>query len=100
MWKMAEKVRVETESADDDGFTDRALVSVIVDVMQLAQSVERVKITVFAIARERGIETPAEKATGTSRVTRGLACFAPIALIMPSAIDLPRWLDLVHLVLG
>ncbi len=42
---------------NDDGFTERVLMSMIVDISQLAEGVERIKIQVFALAMERGIAT-------------------------------------------
>jgi len=41
---------------DNEGFTERVLLSMVFDVTQLADNVERLKVQVFALARERGIE--------------------------------------------
>lgn len=40
------------------GFTQRVLMSLIIDVTCLAENVERVKVQVFAMARENGIAIP------------------------------------------
>lgn len=40
------------------GFTQRVLMSLVVDVTCLAENVERVKVQVFAMARENGIAIP------------------------------------------
>ncbi|MGX9443838.1 hypothetical protein ACWX0K_14850 [Nitrobacteraceae bacterium UC4446_H13] len=40
------------------GFTQRVLMSLIIDVTCLAENVERVKVQVFAMARENGIPIP------------------------------------------
>lgn len=42
------------------GFTQRVLMSLVVDMICLAESVERTKVQVFAIARENGIAVPRE----------------------------------------
>jgi hypothetical protein len=44
--------------ASDDGFTERVLLSLVMDISLLHESVERVRVQVFALARERGIEPP------------------------------------------
>jgi hypothetical protein len=50
---------VSTGDANDTdaGFTERVLLSLVVDISILHESVERVKVQVFALARERGIKT-------------------------------------------
>lgn len=40
-------------------FTKRVLLSLIVDVSEMVESVERTKIQIFAIAEEHGIQIPA-----------------------------------------
>lgn len=40
------------------GFTQRVLMSLIIDVTCLAENVERVKVQVYAMARENGIAIP------------------------------------------
>lgn len=40
------------------GFTQRVLMSLIIDVTCLAENVERVKVQVYAMARENGIAVP------------------------------------------
>ena len=40
-------------------FTTRVLLSLIVDINQLVETVERTKVAVFALAQEHGIEIPA-----------------------------------------
>ncbi|MBN9007328.1 MAG: hypothetical protein J0H40_18180 [Rhizobiales bacterium] len=42
-------------------FTTRVLMSLVVDVSQLAESVERVKAQVFAMAKENGVALPTEE---------------------------------------
>jgi hypothetical protein len=39
------------------GFTERVLLSLVVDISILHESVERVKVQVFALAREHGVKT-------------------------------------------
>lgn len=45
----------KTEEAD---FTQRVLMSLVVDVQALAENVERVKAQVFVAARENGVNIP------------------------------------------
>jgi hypothetical protein len=53
------KSAVVTEGRDSDtDFTDRVLLSLVFDVTCLAENVERVKVQVFALAKERGIKPP------------------------------------------
>lgn len=51
------------EVGDEDnatvGFTERVLMSMVVDISQLAENVERVKVQVFTLAREHGVVPPA-----------------------------------------
>jgi len=44
----------ETDQSGDD-LTERVLMSLVFDVTCLAKNVERVKVQVFALAREHGI---------------------------------------------
>lgn len=46
----------EYTSGSEDGFTERVLLSLVVDISNLVSTVERVKIQVFTLAREHGIE--------------------------------------------
>jgi hypothetical protein len=41
----------------DDGFTQRVIMSLVFDITTLAEGVERIKVQVFAMAKERGIST-------------------------------------------
>ena len=45
------------EPVEDDGFTERVLMSMIVDISMLHESVQRIKVQVFALAKEKGIVT-------------------------------------------
>lgn len=51
-------VVIGDEDAADDGFTQRVLMSLVVDITCLAENVERVKVQVFAMARENGVHIP------------------------------------------
>lgn len=53
-------VVVGDEDEATAGFTQRVLMSLVVDVTCLAENVERVKVQVFAMARENGIPIPRE----------------------------------------
>jgi hypothetical protein len=53
-------VVVGDESDAEAGFTQRVLMSLVVDVTCLAQNVERVKVQVMALARENGVPIPSE----------------------------------------
>jgi hypothetical protein len=44
--------------ADESTFTQRVLMSLIVDVMYLAKDFERMKVQVMALARENGVRIP------------------------------------------
>lgn len=44
----------------DDGFTQRVLMSLVVDILCLLENVERVKVQVFAMAKENGVHIPKE----------------------------------------
>ena len=44
----------------DAGFTQRVLMSLVVDVLCLLETVERVKVQVFAMANENGVHIPKE----------------------------------------
>lgn len=46
------------ESAALAGFDERVLLSVVVDLMQLDQTVERLKIQVNTLAKAKGIRVP------------------------------------------
>lgn len=51
-------VVIGDEAEAEVGFTQRVLMSLVVDVTCLAENVERVKVQVFAMARENGIALP------------------------------------------
>lgn len=51
------RVVIGDEDADV-GFTQRVLMSLVVDVTCLAENVERVKVQVFAMAKENGVFIP------------------------------------------
>lgn len=57
--KSSEVVKNGQQDVEID-FTDRVLLSLVFDVTCLAKDVERVKVQVFAMAKERGIEPPKE----------------------------------------
>lgn len=46
------------DADDTAGFTKRMLLSAVVDVSQLAENVERIKVTVFTLAKAHGIVPP------------------------------------------
>lgn len=55
------KSRVVIGDEDADvGFTQRVLMSLVVDVTYLTENVERVKVQVFALAKENGVHVPKE----------------------------------------
>jgi hypothetical protein len=41
-----------------DGFTERVLMSLVMDISQLEETVERVRVQVTTLAREKGIKIP------------------------------------------
>jgi hypothetical protein len=47
------------KKSNDDGFIERVLMSLIMDLESLSEVVERTRIQVFVLAKERGIEVPA-----------------------------------------
>lgn len=51
-------VLVGDQDEAEVGFTQRVLMSLIIDVTCLAENVERVKVQVYAMARENGIAIP------------------------------------------
>lgn len=54
-------VVVETDDSDDAAeFTQRVLLSLVVDISCLAENVERVKVQVMAMARANGISSPVD----------------------------------------
>ena len=53
-------VSVGTGVGNDDGFTDRVLMSLVLDISQLAENVEQIKVKVFTMAKARGIVPPQE----------------------------------------
>lgn len=55
--KKSPVLTVGDEGTAIEGFTERVLLSLVVDISLLHESVERVKVQVFALARERGINT-------------------------------------------
>jgi hypothetical protein len=57
--KQERKSRVVVGDEDIEvGFTQRVLMSLVVDVTYLAENAERVKVQVFAMARENGVHIP------------------------------------------
>jgi len=54
--KKSEETGAEADSLD--GFTKRMLLSLVFDVSQLAENVERVKVVVFTAAKAHGIVPP------------------------------------------
>lgn len=46
------------QKADETAFTQRMLMSVVVDVACLAENVERVKTQIYALAIENGVAIP------------------------------------------
>lgn len=52
------QVIIGDETGSVEGFTERVLLSLVVDISLLHESVERVRVQVFALAREHGIEAP------------------------------------------
>jgi hypothetical protein len=57
--RMDKKVSVSVGDEDDmAGFTQRVLMSLVLDVTYLAKNVERVKVQVMALARENGVPIP------------------------------------------
>jgi hypothetical protein len=42
----------------DDGFTERVLMSLVMDITQLEETVERVKVQVITLAKEKGVSVP------------------------------------------
>jgi hypothetical protein len=47
------------KKSNDDGFTERVLMSLIMDVNALAETEERIRVQIFTLAKERGIKIPA-----------------------------------------
>lgn len=41
-----------------EGMTERVLMSIVVDISQLHETVERIRIQVFALAKQAGITPP------------------------------------------
>ena len=56
--KRTRVVVMGNEHEATDGFTERVLLSLVVDISLLHESVERVRVQVMALAREHGIESP------------------------------------------
>lgn len=60
--KRSRTAKTKTLSIGDedaaDGFTERVLLSAVLDISQLAKTVERVKVQVFTLAKEKGIKVP------------------------------------------
>lgn len=48
----------KTSPVIETDFTERVLMSLLFDVSKLDKSVERIKVQVYALAREHGIDTP------------------------------------------
>jgi len=41
-----------------DGFTERVLMSLVMDISQLEETVERVRVQVTTLAKEKGLKVP------------------------------------------
>jgi hypothetical protein len=52
---VTDKKNDRRQDEHEEDVTDRLLLSLVFDVSQLAENVERVKVQVFAIAKERGL---------------------------------------------
>ena len=50
--------KISSMVEDTAGFTQRMLMSMVLDLSCLAKDVERVKVQVFALARENGVPLP------------------------------------------
>lgn len=48
---------VSRESNNNEDFTERVLLSLVVDISLLHESVERVRVQVYALAKQHGIES-------------------------------------------
>jgi hypothetical protein len=53
----SQKVEVGSEADSVDGFTKRILLSLVVDVMELRKTTERMQVQVFTLAKEHKIST-------------------------------------------
>lgn len=51
----SENDRREGDYKLDEGLTERVLMSTVVDLTHLSETVERIKFQVFTLAREKGI---------------------------------------------
>lgn len=49
--------KIKDEDADV-GFTQRVLMSLVVDVQAMEENAERVRVQVFAMAKENGVHIP------------------------------------------
>lgn len=56
--RVSEIGKNEPEIDEDEGLTKRALLSLVVDISQLHESVERVKVQVYTMAKRAGIVPP------------------------------------------
>ncbi len=54
--KKSDPVVEPADSVED--FTERVLMSMVFDISQLHESVVRLKVQVYTLAKERGIDTP------------------------------------------
>lgn len=45
----------DNSDAAEDGFTERVLMSMVFDITQLAEGIERIKVQVFTLAKAHGI---------------------------------------------
>jgi hypothetical protein len=52
------RIVIGDEEDVTEGFTERVLMSMVVDISQLAENVERVKVQVFTLAKAHGIVPP------------------------------------------
>ena len=57
---MTNKDELKSEVVEENDFTERVLMSLVVDVTCLANDVEQIKVKVYALAKARGIKPPVE----------------------------------------
>lgn len=49
-------VKTENLEVDENGFTERVLLSLVVDISMLHETVERVRVQVYALAKQHGVD--------------------------------------------
>lgn len=52
------RVVIGDEADSTDGFTKRVLLSLVIDVIELRETTERLQVQVFTLAREHGVKVP------------------------------------------